>query len=112
MNNRAIILTFGVAAIMLVIGAAISSVAFPMTRTETITQRTTISSTPTSAITAQSTVASSKSMVGYVANLLEYYPIGYYGKNISVASLKDGENITYDQVIFQFRLLPTNLADI
>lgn len=38
MNNRAKILTFGIAAIMLVIGIAIGSIAFPMTNTETTTQ--------------------------------------------------------------------------
>ena len=47
MNHSNILTVFGIAVIMLVIGVAIGSVAFPMTKTETMTQLSNVTATQT-----------------------------------------------------------------
>ena len=86
---------------MLVIGVAIGSVVFPMTKTETTLQLSTV--TVTSNITV-TTVSASSSYTGlvYAASLSGYFPNSFISKNINITNLKDGENITLEQVRFQF----------
>ena len=103
----------GVAVIMLVIGVAIGSVAFPITKTTTILQLSTVDVT-TSAIATVTTV-SYVTPLSYIPNEVfisnlsgVYFPNGYISQNVNVSNLKGGDNITLGQVRFQLTLFPSN----
>ena len=55
-RQTVILTTVGVAVIMLVIGVAIGSVAFPMTKTETTTQLSSVTTTVTQNLISQTTI--------------------------------------------------------
>ena len=67
MNNgnkrRGVPLIFGVAVIMLVIGVALGSVVFPMTKTETTLQLSTVTTTTSTTVTTASSSPSYPNLV-------------------------------------------------
>jgi hypothetical protein len=108
MKSSTILYLVGVAAVMLVIGTALGSIAFPMTKTETTTFLTSVTSTQTSTMTLISYVSGQYTITEEILQgsfaTLTVYTSGNCTEFAGGVYVQMFENVT----TFVFSSLPTN----